>query len=324
MCSLLALHSVRAEGLSDADREALLDNLDKLKDSVKAKLDAKFRAAISAYRTAVASDDAAIELYLNCMEKVNFEDQDKKAADFREWKRKESENLSDPGLRLALRLQLQWLILTLQATAEDADRSKLAQDAQVIVDTIFRDPKKLDNQEKILSQAVTGSVFARAYEINFVKAEKWPLSPVQLDQVYNEVLLPPYQNPNSLNELRALWMRRIQQEGAKAEFWTGQQPKGGKKEEKRIGMASAMRPPAYDKFIEETLPKLLWEMEVDLFKHGDESGAAVRMLAHLEKNVTHPSVREWAAEFRTLLSPKGAVDSPDGGGAPPEAGETAP
>ena len=189
ICSALALQSARAELLSDADRETLLDDLDKLKDSVLSRMDAKFRAAIASYRNAVASDEAAIDLYLNCMEKVNFEDQQKKAADFREWKRKESEKLSDPGLRLALRCQLQWLILTLQAASENPDRVKLSQDAQSIVDNIFRDPKKLQNHEKILSQAVTGSVFARAYKINAVKVDKWPLSPIQLEQVYSEAVL---------------------------------------------------------------------------------------------------------------------------------------
>lgn len=100
-------------------------------------------------------------------------------------------------------------------------------------------------------------------------------------------------------------MKRIQQEGAKAEFWNEQQQqgRGGKKEEKRIGMAADMKPPAYDKFLQDSVPKLLWEMEVDLFNNGDESGAAVRMLAHLEKYVTHPSARKWAEDFRALISP---------------------
>ena len=42
-------------------------------------------------------------------------------------------------MRLALRHQLRWLILTLQAASEKPDRAKLAADAQEIVDAIFRD-----------------------------------------------------------------------------------------------------------------------------------------------------------------------------------------
>lgn len=310
VCAVLALQTAQAEVLSDADREALLDNLEKLKESVESKRDGKFRMAITAYRNAVASDEAAIDLYLNCMEKVNFEDQQKKAADFRDWKRKEGEKLTDPGLRLALRHQLRWLVLTLQASVEDADRAKLAVDAQDIVDAIFRDAEKLGSQERILSQPVTSSVFARAYEINGVMVEKWPLSPVQLDQIYTDILLPPFQKPGRTDDLRAVWIKRIQQEGAKVEYWNERPREGkvdGKNDDKRIGMASAMRSPDYERFLQDTVPKLQWEMEINLFRNGDEAGAALRMLAHLEKYVTHPSIREWAKEFRELLRPAAAA-----------------
>jgi hypothetical protein len=311
VCAALSLSSARAETLSDADRETLLENLEKLRESANSKVDAKFRIALAAFREAIGSDDAAISLYLNCMEKVNFEDQQKKSADFREWKRKEAEKLSDPGLRLALRHQLRWLVLTLQAASEKADRSKLAVEAQEIVDSIFREPEKLKNQEAILNQAVTSSVFARAYEINSEKAKDWPLSPIQLDQIYTQVLLPPYRSASRLNELRAAWIKRIQQEGSKMEHWSENDKKP--KEEKRIGMASAMPGLAYEKFLAETQPKLQWDMEIDLFRNGDESGAAVRMLAHLEKYLAHPSARDWGKQFEALLKPVDAENPPKSG-----------
>lgn len=312
---MLALTSVHAEILSDADRETLLENLEKLKEGAEATMDARFRLAIAAYRNAMTSDDAAIDLYLNCMEKVTFTDQQKSAADFREWRRNEDERLSDPGLRLALRHQLRWLVLTLQAASENADRSKLAGDAQNIVDAIFSDPEKLRGQEKTLAQPVTSSVFARAYDINSVKLEKWPLSPVQLEQVYEDILLPPHRTPGRTNELRAVWIKRIQQEGAKIEHMAVEKQRNGNgngngkgdREEKRIGMASAMRPPEYEKFLEDTVPKLQWEMEMDLFRSGDQSGAAVRMLAHLEKYISHPSAREWGEQLRGLLKSAAAA-----------------
>ena len=78
-------------------------------------------------------------------------------------------------------------------------------------------------------------------------------------------------------------------------------------------MASAMQSPAYEKFLIETQPKLQWDMEIDLFRNGDESGAAVRMLAHLEKHLTHPSAREWGKEFEELLKPVDAENPPKSG-----------
>ena len=309
----LILNGVRAETLSSADREALLDSLDKLRDDAESKVDAKFRVALAAFRKALGNDEAAIELYLNCMEKVNFEDLNKKAADFREWKRKEAEKLSDPGLRLAIRHQLRWLMLTLEAASPKADRAKLAADAQEALDAIFRDAEKLSNQQAILSQAVTSSVFAAAYEINSVKVEKWPLSPLNLDAIYEEVLLPPYRKPSTLAGLHAGWVKRIQQEIVKMDLWSAKRKNRearDDRDEKRVGMADDMQSPEQLEFLEQEVPKLQWKMEVDMFLYGDQSGAATRMLAHLTKYIAHPSAKEWGEELRKLLKPDAPPAAP--------------
>jgi hypothetical protein len=313
VCAAISLNSAKAEALSDADRETLLENLEQLQESADSKVDAKFRVALAAYREAIGSDDAAMELYLNCIEKVNFEDQQKKSTDFREWKRSQVDKLADPGLRLALRHQLRWLVLTLQASSEKADRTKLIPEAQQIVDSIFLDTAKLRNQQETLNQSVTSSVFARAYEINSAKVEMWPLSPISLDQVYEQILLPPNRKSSRLNQLQATWTKRIQQESAKVQYWSEHEQKP--KDEKRVGMASEMQNPAYEKFLTQAKPSLQWEMELDLFSHGDESGAAVRMMNHLQKNLTHPSVRQWAKQFGALLKPK-TVEAPPTAQAP--------
>ena len=319
VCSTLLFHVGHADSLSDADRETLLGNLEKIREAADSKTDARFRIALTAYRSAIGNDDAAIDLYLNCMEKVNFEELHKKAAEFRDWKANEREKLSDPGLRLALRHQLRWLMLTLEAASEKPDRVKLTAEAQEAVDTIFRDADKLKNQQEILGQSVTSTVFARAYDINHVKVEKWALSPIEIGDIYDEILLPPYRRPTSLAALRAGWVRRIQQETVKMELWSA---KGRElrenRDDKRSGMASDMQSPEYLKFLEEDLPKLQWEMEVDLYTYGDESAASVRMLALLEKNLGHPSSREWTDELKKLLTPAVPVAVPkvDGDTAP--------
>ncbi len=319
-CSALVFHGGHAETLSDADRETLLGNLEKIRETSESKTDARFRIALAAYRNAIGSDDAAIDLYLNCVEKVNFEQLHKKAADFRDWKGNERENLADPGLRLALRHQLRWLMLTLEAASEKPNRVKLAGEAQDAVDSIFRDADKLKNQQDILSQAVTSTVFARAYDINHVKVENWKLSPIEIAAIYDEILLPPYRKPSALASLRAGWIKRIQQETVKMEIWpeNHRSPRRENRDDKRSAMASDMQSPEYLKFLKEDLPKLQWDMEVDLYTYGDQAGAAVRMLALLEKHIGDPSAREWADAFKRLLKPEIVMPVPKIGG------ETAP
>ena len=296
-----------AQPLSSADREALLERLDKLREEADSKVDARFRQAISAFRAAAESNDAALDFYLKCVEKVDFEDQMRKAADFREWKRREADKLAGSGP--ALRLQINWLILTLRACSEKTETSELVSGASSIVDAIFRDADKLADHRHILNQPVTATVFARAYGVDNLDAKEWPMAPAQLGPIYDKILLPPLRNPSRVGELRAAWQKRIQQELAREEFWAARNPNAPKK----IGTADALRPPEYERFLAVTVPELQWQMELDLFRSGDESGAALRMLAHLEKHVNHTSSRAWADAFRNLLTPKETADATPAG-----------
>lgn len=316
----LSASAARAETLSAADREALLENLDKLRDAASSKVDARFRIAMAAYHEAMVSDDATLDLYMKCVEKVNFIDQQKKTSEYLDWKHKDDVKAqhADPAFRLALRYQLRWLALTIQASSEKANLKLLATEAQDIVDSIFRDADKLAGEEKVLQSSVTSTEFARAYEIGDLKKDKWPLSAINLEEIYGMIVLPPLRTPTRVAALRAAWIKRIQQEGLKIEAWAGnpKAPPKGKNErgkadkgrsERRVGMAADMKAPEYERFVLEQQPELQWQMEVDLFRNGDESAAALRMLAHLEKHITHKSARKWGEEFRNLLKPQEAV-----------------
>lgn len=301
----IVLQSALAQDLTPSDREVLLERLEKLRATAESRIDARYRAAISAFTAAVASESAAVDLYLKCVEKVNFTDQQRRPADFREWRRRESDRLSAAGFGLALRLQLRWLILTLQAASEDSDRAQLVTNAQSVVNTMVGEASKLAGQQQVLNQAVTSSFFARAYDIGNVDLEDWPLAPGQIGQIYDRILLPPLRRQRKVEDLRAAWTRRIQQEMTLREHFASDS--GGR----RVGMASAMRGPEYDRFVAERVPELQWQMETDLFRHGDQRGAANRMLAHIEKNLAHGSARKWAEDLERLLeSPPATTAGP--------------
>ena len=61
---------------------------------------------------------------------------------------------------------------------------------------------------------------------------------------------------------------------------------------------------AYERFVEEKLPELQWQMEVDLFRHGDEVEAAKRMCEHIEKRINHPSARKGSEALVRLIKPQ--------------------
>lgn len=313
LCTTISLGTARAESLSPADREALLENLEKIREDAMSRVDARFRVAIAAYREAMATDESAYEFYLKCIEKVDFEDQQRKAADFREWKKKEDDRLKDMGFRLALRYQLRWLVLTLRAASEKTKMSDITPEGMELVDAVFRDAMKLGPQIQTLAQPVTSTVFAKAYDIGNIKNERWPQSPVQLEQFYGQVIFPPLRTPAKVDALRAAWIRRIQQEAIRVEA-TENSGDGGRRNGQPIGP----RGQAVDRFNEETLPELQWQMEIDLFRSGDERNAAMRMLEHIQKHLTHRSSRQWGEELKSLLTPKEAPK--DAGAAAPVVG----
>lgn len=303
--ALALLSPARAQTLSPADREALLEKLEKMREDANSKVDARFRAAIAAYMNALGSDEAAMDLHLNCIQKVDFQDQQKKESEFREWKRREADKLNAPGRGLALRLQLRWLILTLRAASPKADRDQLLPSVQEIADIIVRDVERLRSQRDILQQPVASSAFARAYEITGVDVENWPMSPANIAEIYEKILLPPLRSPGQIEALRAAWVRRIQGEIAIEQSSVGDDG-GGRKN----GGGGRSRTGNSQKFMAETLPELQWQMETDLFRNGDQQGAAMRMLGHLEKYMGHKSARKWSDELKNILSPQQAAPSP--------------
>lgn len=290
--SAATFSQIHAQELSAADREALLNRLEQIRETADSTADSRFRNAISAYRAAMMSNDSAIDFYLKCEEKVNFEDLKKDGSDFRNWKRKHSDKFSDKDFRTALRQQLRWLILTLEAASNDTDLNILAPKASEAIDSILSQAKDLQRHRELLSAKVTGTVFARAYDLNTVKVENWPFSPVPIQAVYDQVILPPLRNPSTTDSLRNTWTKRISQELLLLDEWSGRPG-----EKLRAGEHS----PQYEKFAQDGLPKLQWEAELDVFKAGDQRGAALRMLEHIEKHIAHESAPKWAEEFAGLL-----------------------
>jgi len=281
-----------AQDLKQADREALLEKLEQIQERADSSVDAKFRTAVSAFKAAMSSESAAIDLYLKCEEKVNFEEMKKKSSDFRNWRRNNTDKLSDAAFKSTLRQQLRWLVLTIEAAEKNPDLDKLAIEAGKIVDSIMSQAEDLSSHRSVLEQSVTSTVFAQAYNINGLKLEDWPLSPMQISEIYEQVLLPPLRQPDRLSSLRATWQNRMVHESALVDQWS-------------LRPGEKLRPgehtPQYERFVTNKLPQLKWAAEIDLFKAGDERTTALRMLKHIEDNLSHEAAPGWAREFTQLL-----------------------
>lgn len=280
-----------AEGLSEADREAFIKQLEEIEKKSESYVNQKYSTAMKAYSGAMTSENAAMDLYLKCEELLNFEQKKKKSSEFRDWKKQNSDKFSDTAFRTALQLQLQWLVLTLKASSEDADRDKLSIEATAYLEKMIDQAERIAPYRSILNQSVTSSVFAQAYNIGGIEIKDWPLSPGQIAAVYDQAILPPMRRIDRIEALKTAWQKRMNQEGELVEKWSSEKARGG------LNMTS----PAYDKFVSETLPELRWNAEVDVYKAGDERGAASRMLKHIETNITHKSATRWVEQFGNLV-----------------------
>lgn len=288
-----------ADELTNAEREKLSKQLEELLHKSQETLTQRQATAYKAYKSALQSETAAMELYLNCVELADFENQGKKNSDFRDWKRKEKDRYSDPGFKCALRHQLNWLVLTIEAArADEDDMSKLAPKARTALQNVLADAEQLKGKEGILRQDATNSVFARAYGFGSLKVKDWPKSPLEIADIYDKLVLPPLRDEMNASSVRSAWMERISYEEKALLEWAAV-PK-----DSSIGMKKEMLPPAYEKFMAEQKPKLIWQMERDVFKSGDQTGAATRMLSHISSNIAHNDAIKWAEELQTLIAPE--------------------
>lgn len=276
--------------LTDVDRQLLLERLKEIRNSSDSTVKGRIQVALNAFRKGRASDSAAHELYLKCVEKVRFEDQLRKTSEFRDWRNRHKVRTDTPAFRLALRHQLNYLTLTLEAASAPASKN-FGSKAIAVIDSILQDAEELAGQERLLREDVMGTIFADAYSVKSVKVDNWPSHPLDIAGIYDSLVLPPLQNEDSLPDLRKAWLKRIEQEGQLLEKWA------------RTGTSDKDRKPEFEKWLEEGRKSLMWQMEVDLFNAGDEKGASIRMLKHLKENLTHKSAPRWISQFTSLVQP---------------------
>ncbi len=293
LCLLVVPSLLCADPLTQADLEELRERLKAIQAGTQLMQDKRFKAAVDAFQSALQSEDAAMDLYLKCVEQADFIDLDKKGQEFRDWKRDNEEHLKSAEFRQALRHQLRWLSLTMRAAARPEDVQKLAPEAQEAVRAIVQNAGKLEGQGGVLSRSVLESVFARCYKLGDLPLKNWPTSPMQVTAIYDQLILPPLRKPSSIVALSEAWDLRMQTEAAMIEYFSG--------DRKRDSPAAAIA-----KFRSTTLPNLQWRKEIDLFQSGDQRAAALRMLTHINENMTHNNAPTWIEEFQSLVNPDAA------------------
>ncbi|MEN8695103.1 MAG: hypothetical protein ACN4GG_02045 [Akkermansiaceae bacterium] len=290
LISLALIASTAAQELTDVDRDLLLDKLKEIQESANTAAKGRFANAISVFRAAAASDVAAHDLYLKCVEKVDFQDEAKKTRDFREWRKRHKERRDGPGFRRALRYQLKWLLATIEVSQDNDAREKMPDTAISAIETILADATLLKGNVGLLRESVLASYFARAYDLSALQVEAWVAAPFDISDMYDTVILPPWQDSEHVAMLEKGWNKRIEHTGLALKSFTQE----GEKD----------RIPEFEKWMKDGRLDLIWAKETDLFMYGNQRTAALRMLEHVSANLANPKAAGWVEDFTDLVSKK--------------------
>lgn len=308
--------------LTPAQTEHILKELDKVEAQIGKGRGSIFTAAMAKFREGMASPSAALALYLDCYKLEHFERKNLKQSDFMDWRNRNEARLKDEDFKRALWLQLEFLVLTIQAQdiTEPKKMAPLVTSLQTFLGkavsaiqgtTVHSASGAVSDKDAgkggqgggrrggggnvpagdilgTLKQSVAESDFAKAYSLgDFLKREDWEYQPLNVKGIYKNVILP-YYLAEKPDELPVQWDARISAE---------------------VAMRKAlMSETEFNEYNKDAGPRMLWEKNNYLVSH---DVAAVKALADMLKVIqtypSHPDATTWLKDFRELV---GKVSEP--------------
>lgn len=274
--------SAFAQALTPEQFEKIQQELNRIEGVVEEKRISSRSSAVSAFQKGAASDKAALDLYFECFKEVRFDRQDARSSDYRDWREKNEERVKEKENLAALRLQLQYLVLTLRA-AEGVSRETLIPELESFAASIVANANEFEEGLKRLREPVNATVFAQAYGLDkSLKVDNWSFNPGNFDSIYNQSVLPFYRESQP-EALAAAWDRKIKLE---TDF---------------VMATSEKNPSALETFKTETLPQLQFQKGRDMFAFCSQQQGALTMINLLKNHPDHPRAGDWLQEFRELL-----------------------
>jgi hypothetical protein len=302
--------------LTPAQTEHILKELEKVESQIGKGRDSVFGAALAKFREGMASPAAALALYLDCYKLEHFDRKNLKQTDFMDWRNRNEANLKDEDFKQALSLQLEYLVLTIQAQEIDEPRkmAPIVASAQAFLvkaisavqgaTTHSASGAVADKDAKggggggrkggggggapagdimgTLRQSVANSEFAKAYSLeDFLKREEWEYQPLNVRGIYSKIVFP-YYLAEKPTDLPVQWDSRISAE---------------------VAMQKAIKSETeFNEFYKEAGPRMTWEKNNYLVQNNVSPVIALAdMLKLIQAHPSHPDAMNWLKEFRELV-----------------------
>ena len=322
--------------LTESQLQVIKQQLDQLEKDVSKNRNTSLGAAMTALQKAMSSENEARDLYMACYKGVHFERKDLKESDYIDWKTKNQPKLKDPEFLVGLRLQAEYLVLSIQAQeAKEIDtiipklQDFIAKELATVASTVKHTANggvQLDKKSTtststktgrvqhsigspqvmdMLRKSVRGSEFSKYFMLDeFLKKREWEYQPMDFGAIYRTVIFPYYREKKP-TELGAQWDTLMKYEFSLEE--------------------AARTETEYAIFYKERFPERQWDKANDLFANNvNPINALADMLKIVRENPTHPKAAEWLKRIReTVNSSQGdippSVTSPEGTPATPPA-----
>jgi len=307
--------------LTPAQTEHILKELEKVEAQIGKGRGSVFGAALAKFREGMASPAAALALYLDCYKLEHFDRKNLKQTDFMDWRNKNEANLKDEDFKRALSLQLEYLVLTIQAQEIDEPRkmAPIVASVQTFLGKAItavqgatthsasgavadRDANKggagggggrrggggggnnvpAGDILGTLRQSVANSEFAKAYSLgDFLKRDKWEYQPLNVRGIYSNIIFP-YFLAEKPTELPAQWDSRITAE---------------------VAMQKAIKSETeFNEYFKDAGPRMTWEKNNYLVENNvTPVNALADMLKLIQTYPSHPDAMSWLKEFRDLV-----------------------
>ena len=311
------------ELLSDSARKEVTEWLKEVKTGHLNTSSARLQKAVAALTTAIATENAAMKLYVDAMKDRflnptsmmsrmlnrggggyrmmrmpamnggrggnngrNGSQNESPSSAFSNWRKQNTGNNVAPGFKKALQLQCKWMLLCLKkAEAEKNEREiNISPSVLSMLDEVAANAKDVGEQLPMVGGA---SEVIRSYlNISDYRSDTLPDNLMDLNTIFDRVLLAPYKEKKDVENFRKLWNKRI---GLEATLL--QNNSASDKKTAEVEKASF-------------LVKRQWEREKACFELGDQV-AALEKMKSLISGIKDPAEKQRAIrdlEF-LLLTP---------------------
>lgn len=327
-----AINTAPAVELTPTQLAHILKELEKVESQIGQGRGTVFSNALTKFRAALGSDSGPLALYLDCYKLEHYERKDLKQTDFTEWRDRNEDRLKNGDFGKALSLQLEYLVLSIQA--QDVSDIRKAGPLVAAVQTYLgKMVTEVANATRhtasgavevkentkggggqggrrgpgggagntdasplptTLRQSVKSSEFARAYMLeDYLDAKNWEYTPLNIGGIYNQLIFP-YCRAVKPEELGNQWDTRINAELALRK--------------------AVMSDTEYGIYYKEEQPRMQWNKDLDLLNSNvNPVNALADMLKIIQANPNHPDASSWLEGFKAIVkksNPDAPVESP--------------